>query len=352
MKIKVFDFFSGCGGTSTGFARAGMEVVFGLDNDPDAAATFRANVKGATFIENDIREVKTDVLAPLLRGKGYKTLFSCCAPCQPFSRQSRAKTKGDPRRSLLLEFGRFVRRWKPDYIFVENVPGLQRVDGQAGPLSEFTVLLSRIGYSFDIKVVPALAFGVPQKRERLILMAAKTGDLKIPSPTHGTARRPVSTVRDWIGGLPPLRAGEADPSDPDHRAMALSAINLKRIAATPEGGGRGGWPESLRLDCHQRFDGHTDVYGRLAWDRPAAGLTTRCISYSNGRFGHPTEDRAISVREAACLQTFPRRYKFFGTLTSKAMQVGNAVPPLMARAIGRAFVKHALDVCGRHHADT
>ena len=118
-------------------------------------------------------------------------------------------------------------------------------------------------------------------------------------------------------------------------------MNLRRIAATPEGGGRRNWPKSLRLDCHREFDGHSDVYGRLAWDRPAAGLTTRCISYSNGRFGHPTQNRAISVREAACLQTFPRGYKFVGTLESKARQVGNAVPPLMARAIGRTYAKHA-----------
>jgi DNA (cytosine-5)-methyltransferase 1 len=341
MKIKVFDFFSGCGGTSTGFMMAGMNVVFGLDNDPDAAATFRANIKGATFVEKDIRMVKVDVLAPLLGGKGFKMLFSCCAPCQPFSKQSRTKTDGDPRRSLLLEFGRFVKHWKPDYVFVENVPGLQRVDGLAGPLPEFVGLLTKLDYSFEIKVVPALAFGVPQKRERLILVATKAGELKIPLPTHGAKRRPVSTVRDWIGGLPPLRAGSVDPKDPDHRAMALSPINLRRIAATPEGGGRDGWPKSLLLDCHHEHEGHTDVYGRLAWDRPAAGLTTRCISYSNGRFGHPTQDRAISVREAACLQTFPRRYRFVGTLESKARQVGNAVPPLMAKAIGGAYVKHA-----------
>jgi DNA (cytosine-5)-methyltransferase 1 len=341
MKIKVFDFFSGCGGTSTGFRMAGLDVVFGLDNDPDAAATFCANVAGAMFVENDIRKVKTGILEPQLRGKGFKTLFSCCAPCQPFSKQSRTKTKGDPRRSLLLEFGRFVRRWKPDYVFVENVPGLQRVDGLAGPLPEFIGLLKKLRYSFDLKVVPALAFGVPQKRERLILMATKIGELKIPPATHGTTRKPVSTVRDWIGRLPPLLAGSSDPRDPDHRAMALEAINLKRIAATSEGGGRDSWPRSLRLDCHRRFDGHTDVYGRLAWDRPAAGLTTRCISYSNGRFGHPTQNRAISVREAACLQTFPRKYRFVGSLESKARQVGNAVPPLMARAIGKAFLAHA-----------
>jgi len=159
--------------------------------------------------------------------------------------------------------------------------------------------------------------------------------------THGTARRPVATVRDWIDGLPAIAAGCTDSDDPDHRAAALSATNLRRIAATPEGGGREAWPRSLLLDCHRKFEGHSDVYGRLAWDRPAAGLTTRCISYSNGRFGHPNQDRALSVREAACLQTFPRRYRFVGSLESKARQVGNAVPPLMAKAIGKAFLAHA-----------
>jgi DNA (cytosine-5)-methyltransferase 1 len=343
-KVRVFDFFSGCGGTSTGFGMAGLDVVFGLDNDPDAAATFRANVEGATFVEEDIRLVPTGILAPLMKGRGYKTLFSCCAPCQPFSKQTRTKKEKDSRRSLLLEFGRFVKRWKPDYLFVENVPGLQRIDGRAGPLPEFIALLDMLGYSYDLKVVPASGFGVPQKRERLIMMASKAGALKIPKLTHGTPRRPFATVQDWIGTLPPLLAGATDPKDPDHRAMALSDINLKRIAATPEGGGRDGWPDALKLDCHRKFEGHTDVYGRLAWDRPASGLTTRCISYSNGRFGHPTQDRAISVREAACLQTFPRKYRFVGALASKARQVGNAVPPLMAKAIGRAYVKHASEV--------
>lgn len=340
--IKVFDFFAGCGGTSFGFNAAGMQVVFGLDNDPDAAATFRANIKGAMFIEKDIRKVGTSVLAPLLSTRNAPVLFSCCAPCQPFSKQSRAKSDGDPRRSLLSEFGRFVRRWKPDYVFLENVPGLQRVDESDGPLPQFIRLLGRLDYSFDMKVVPALSFGVPQKRERLILMAGKTAGLKIPSPTHGTTKRPVATVRDWIGGLPAIEAGEVDPKDLDHRAANLSKINLRRIAATPEGGGRESWPVTLMLECHRRFEGHTDVYGRLSWDRPAAGLTTRCISYSNGRFGHPVQNRAISIREAACLQTFPRTYRFIGSLESRARQVGNAVPPLMANVIGKVYMKHAV----------
>lgn len=339
--IRVFDFFSGCGGTSLGFAQAGMKVVLGLDNDPDAAETFRKNIKGAAFIEKDIRKVPTGALAPLLGSAGGPVLFSCCAPCQPFSRQSRSKSARDPRRSLLGEFARFVKRWTPDYIFVENVPGLQHVERSEGPLGQFVALLDRMGYSHVVEVLPASCFGVPQKRERLILLASRRPGLKIPPATHGSSRRPAATVRDWIGNLPAILAGEAHPTDPDHRAAGLSATNLKRIAATPEGGGRDAWPRSLWLDCHKKFDGHTDVYGRLAWDRPASGLTTRCISYSNGRFGHPDQNRAISIREAACLQTFPRKYKFAGSHESKARQVGNAVPPLMAKAIGKAFLAHA-----------
>lgn len=339
--IQVFDFFSGCGGTSLGFSQAGLKVVLGLDNDPDAAQTFRKNIPGASFIEKDIRKVSTSELAPLMRMSNGPVLFSCCAPCQPFSRQSRTKSSADPRRSLLAEFARFVTRWKPDYIFVENVPGLQRVETHEGPLGQFIAVLEKLKYSYAVEVLPALSFGVPQKRERLILMASRRPGLSFPRPTHGTKGRRAATVRDWIGRLPAIEAGEAHPVDPDHRAAGLSDLNLRRIAATPEGGGRDSWPKSLWLDCHKKFDGHTDVYGRLAWDRPAAGLTTRCISYSNGRFGHPQQNRAISIREAACLQTFPLRYRFVGSYESKARQVGNAVPPLMAKAVGRAFLVHA-----------
>jgi DNA (cytosine-5)-methyltransferase 1 len=337
--IRVVDFFSGCGGTSLGFSQAGMRVVLGIDSDADAAATFQVNIKGARFLEDDICTVSAGELAPFLDASG-PFLFSCCAPCQPFSKQNRLSRPHDPRRSLLGEFGRFVRRWRPEYIFVENVPGLQHVGNSEGPLSEFLTLLTKLRYSHVLAVLPALSYGVPQRRERLILLASKTPGLAIPPPTHGKKLRPVATVRDWIGDLPPLMAGESHPADSDHQASGLSMINLKRIAATPEGGGRDSWPKSLWLDCHKKFRGHSDVYGRLSWDRPAAGLTTRCISYSNGRFGHPIQDRAISVREAACLQTFPRHYKFMGSQESKARQIGNAVPPLMAKVIGEAIVSH------------
>lgn len=163
--------------------------------------------------------------------------------------------------------------------------------------------------------------------------------MHIPAPTHGpdAPEGGYTTVANWIKDLPEISAGQTHPSDPDHSAAKLADINLQRIRATPEGGSRDSWPRSLWLECHKNYSGHSDVYGRLAWNKQASGLTTRCTSYSNGRFGHPTQDRAISVREAACLQTFPRSYEFTGTLTSKARQIGNAVPPRMAEAFGKAF---------------
>jgi DNA (cytosine-5)-methyltransferase 1 len=339
--IKVFDFFSGCGGTSAGLQRAGMEVVLGLDNNPHAAATFRVNCPKAKFIEQDIKTVDPSILKPYVSKTNVATLFCGCAPCQPFSKQNRHSNGADERRTLLFEFTRFVRYWKPDFGLVENVPGLQRVERHSGPLDYFLDQLKDLQYSFDLGVLPALWYGVPQTRERLILLASRRPGLTLPPATHGLDKRPFSTVRDWIGSMPPLRAGQTHTRDPDHQAASLSPINLARISATPEGGGREAWPRSLWLECHKDHVGHSDVYGRLAWDRPASGLTTRCISYSNGRFGHPDQDRALSVREAACLQTFPRSYRFVGSLTSKACQIGNAVPPLMATHIGKTIIAHA-----------
>lgn len=338
--IKVFDFFSGCGGTSCGFQQAGLDIVLGLDFDKDAANTYRINFPTASFIEGDIRTLNVDILQPWIVARDSPILFSGCAPCQPFSRQNQNKIKTDPRRSLLAEFGRFVEHWLPDYVFIENVPGMQRMKGDTGPLKSFKTLLKKLGYSFDVKILPALWFGVPQTRERLVLLASRHAEITLPEATHGAGKTPFTTVRDWIADLPPLVAGETDPRDPNHQAASLSELNLTRIASTPEGGGRQHWPQNLLLECHKNHTGHTDVYGRLTWSKPAAGLTTRCISYSNGRFGHPEQNRALSVREAASLQTFPRSFSFSGNLNSKARQIGNAVPPLMARCVGNSIRDH------------
>ncbi|MGO0790050.1 DNA cytosine methyltransferase [Herbaspirillum seropedicae] len=341
MAIQVFDFFSGCGGTSCGFEQAGMKIVLGLDFDHDSANTFQANFPRASFIREDIRALSTDVLAPFMKNRRHPVLFSGCAPCQPFSKQNKHTDESDDRRYLLDEFARFVKAWRPEYVFVENVPGMQKIaQEKSGPLPSFLRLLKRLGYKFSFGVIPAMSYGVPQKRDRFVLLASLDEKIHLPTATHGPDLKPYTTVRTWIDGLPPLQAGEVSEEDPDHAAASLSELNLLRIRSTPEGGGRHDWPQELWLDCHKTHSGHSDVYGRLAWDRPAAGLTTKCISYSNGRFGHPVEDRALSIREAACLQTFPRDYVFRGQLKSRARQVGNAVPPLMAKRVGKQIISH------------
>jgi DNA (cytosine-5)-methyltransferase 1 len=193
-------------------------------------------------------------------------------------------------------------------------------------------------------VVESRDYGVPQRRRRLVVMASRLGPLAFPRPTHGPngASQSYSTVWQWIGALPPITAGETHADLPNHRASALSRLNLERIRATPEGGSRSAWPDHLKLDCHMNgHKGHTDVYGRMRKHAPASGLTTRCISLSNGRFGHPVQDRAISVREAACIQTFPLDFEFRGSLNSMARQVGNAVPVLLAQRLGHRVLSHA-----------
>lgn len=343
MSIKVFDFFSGCGGTSLGFNNAGLEVVFALDNDLTALESFNRNMPDAYTMNSDIKQVSPVSLETYVGIRDKPILFCGCAPCQPFSRQNNHKSNKDPRLNLLSEFFRFVKYWIPEYVVVENVPGMQCIKGYS-PFNNFVSQLKCIGYNVSYKVVSAGDYGVPQKRERLILIATTISEIEFPKCTHGNdAKKEHSTVRDWIDGLPTIEAGETDDLDQDHRAAKLSEMNLKRIRATPEGRGRNSWPKELWLNCHKNHSGHTDVYGRLHWDKRSSGLTTKCISYSNGRFGHPLQDRALSIREAACLQTFPRTYRFSGTLQSKARQIGNAVPPLLAQRIGDAILKHYID---------
>jgi len=333
MSIQVYDFFSGCGGTSCGLEAAGLEIAFGLDIDSDASSTFQKNFPNAEVCSEDIKKIVPAYLVSLIGQRQQPLLFCGCAPCQPFSKQNRQQKKQDDRKGLLLEFARFVEYWNPEYVLVENVPGLQNI-GQSTVFNKFLSMLEKDGYKWSIDILPAKSFGVPQSRKRLVLLASRDGIPGLPKDTHGPkTSAPYSTVKDWITGLPRLTAGQTDLDDPDHQSAKLSKLNIKRIQATPEGGGRGSWPAKLRLDCHKNHIGHSDVYGRLSWERLASALTTKCISYSNGRFGHPDQDRAISLREAACLQTFPRNYQFCGSLQSRARQIGNAVPPLMAQKI-------------------
>lgn len=343
-KIKVFDFFSGCGGTSKGLQTAGMDIVLGLDIDKDSEATYLANFLGAEFIRQDISSVETQSIKNAIQKCGSSPLLFCgCAPCQPFTKQNTLKKTDDVRAPLLNEFQRFVEYYEPEYVFVENVPGMQKIKNEKSPFTDFITALKLKGYSVSYAVKAAQNYGVPQYRRRLVLIASRLGYIDLPGETHGEGenKEKYATVWDYISDLPSIRAGEEHPEIPNHRAANLSELNLKRIKAMPPGGSRKDWPDELKLDCHaENYSGHTDVYGRMKWNAPASGLTTRCISLSNGRFGHPDQDRAISAREAACLQTFPMDFVFHGNLGSVARQIGNAVPVKLAEVFGQHIINH------------
>ena len=295
--LRVLDFFCGCGGSSAGLQASGMEIAFGLDNDLDAARTFQTNFPDAAFMCADIASVPASALDDVVAASAkHPLLFNACAPCQPFSRQRNyAAAPDDGRLGLLDHFSRFLRRFRPELIFVENVPGLR--DGILGGdvFERLIQTLGELGYSTSHQIVRSQDYGVPQRRARLVLIASVFGQIAFPAPTHGDGARytEYATVSEWIGGLPAISAGETHPLIPSHRAASLSPLNLRRVQATPPGGG---WrdlpPELMPASRRSGFGGFTDVYGRLAWDAPAPALTTRCISYSNGRFGHPNQDRA------------------------------------------------------------
>jgi len=341
--IDVVDFFCGCGGTSSGLSKAGMNIIAGIDFDKEAGRTYSHNFPDATFFEDDIAKLPTYILGDLLdKNRHQPLLFSACAPCQPYTRQKTQKPENDERLNLLDEFHRFVSVFRPEYILIENVPGLQKIKSDNGVLGRFLKLLDTLNYSHDVTVLSSQDYGVPQRRRRLVLVASSLGTINIPEPTHGPGRsiEDYENVWSWISDLPPIEAGEKHPKIKNHQAAKLSDLNLERINATPEGGSRLDWPEKLRLECHKSHTGHTDVYGRLRKMRPATAMTTRCISLSNGRFGHPEQARAISVREAARLQTFEDDFEFFGSLNSMARQIGNAVPVQLANVIGKHFNTH------------
>ena len=340
MRPSVIDFFCGCGGTSAGLAQAGMEILGGIDVDSIALGTFKKNFPNAAAIEADITELTVTNLRDQLGRIKRPLVFAACAPCQPFSKQNRYKQESDGRGTLLDELHEFVEEMKPDYIVLENVPGLQRI--KEGPFFKFLAFLESSGYEYDFDVKDAVNYGVPQTRRRLVLLASRHGAICLPKPTHGASAdmKAYETVADAISNYPELEAGAKDCSVANHEAAKISDINIERLKHTPEGGDRRDWPDRLVLECHKRKVGYTDTYGRLKGNEPAKTLTTKCFSISNGRFGHPSQNRALSVREAAALQTFPDEFEFEGTLTQAARQVGNAVPVKFAKALGDAILSH------------
>lgn len=336
------DFFCGAGGLTRGLLDAGIRVVVGVDVDKGCKETFERNNAPATFLSADMRSLTVAELKKLLpKHRSDDLLLAACAPCQPFSKHKKHRG-GDDQSRLLSHFGRFVEGLRPGYIFIENVPGITKIGGFS-TFRRFRKLLDKLHYSVAEGVLDAKDYGVPQTRRRYVIIAVKKGVVRLPPQTHGQGLKEYRTVRQAFKGLPPLKAGQEHKTVPNHSASNLSKLNLRRIGSCPkDGGDRRDWRANLQLDCHKDEDaGHTDTYGRMWWDRPAPALTCKCVSLSNGRYGHPTQDRAISLREAASLQSFSRKYRFLGSSrVHLAQQIGNAVPVLLAKAAGSTLLAH------------
>lgn len=342
--IEAVDLFCGIGGLSYGLEKARVSVKAGLDIDPKCRHAFDHNISGK-FLLRDVTTLSGDEISPLY-SKGSVSLLAGCAPCQPYSTYRRA-TKGMPRQpewDLVEKFGQLVEEVGPDLVTMENVP----------PLADqpvFASLLSSLhGYNVDWDIVEMKALGLPQTRKRLVLVGSKIGPIKLEFKM-----RKIATVRETISDLPPLKAGTSAKDDPMHRASRLSPLNLQRIRASRPGGTWRDWPPKLRAACHKRESGATfpSVYGRMSWDEPSPTITTQCFGFGNGRFGHPDQDRAISLREAAMLQGFPRDYEFLPmggnpNFASFGRLIGNAVPVPLGQALGELFTNHVTECAGKN----
>lgn len=343
-KLRAVDFFCGAGGVTCGFTKGGIDVIAGIDVDGDCKLTYEANNKGSKFIHADISEYTPEQLAKSvgIKRDDKNLVFVGCSPCQYYTIIQTSKEKSKKSKLLLEDFERFVEYFLPGYIFVENVPGIETK--RDSPLRNFKKLLDCLGYSYDDRVVNAKNYKVPQSRKRYVLIASRN-HAWVDIPEERPNER--MTVRNFIAakqGFKPIKAGHIDRSLRLHTTAALSAKNLERIKKTPKNGGtRFAWKDdlSLQLPCYKGNDGmFADVYGRMYWDKPSPTITTRFLSISNGRFGHPTQNRGISLREGATLQSFPKTYKFYARKSEMvAKMIGNAVPPMMAKKMAEGLVK-------------
>jgi len=336
-KLTAVDLFCGCGGLTLGLKRAGFLVLGAVDVDHLSVKSYKENHCDVRVWEKDIRELDAqELLDALGLTKGRLDLLAGCPPCQGFSRMrtlNGAVSVDDPRNDLLLEFQRFVEALRPRAVMMENVPGL--ADDER--FASFRRKMRQLGYFGHHRILNAADYGVPQRRRRLIYLAGL--GVEIP---FGRKSRKIKKVKDAIGGLP--KAGESgDPVHdmPERRSPKVMAL-IRRIPK--DGGSRTDLPEEFQLDCHKRCNGFKDVYGRMAWNDVAPTITSGCFNPSKGRFLHPEEDRAITMREAAMLQGFPRGYRFpiMNNKSALALMIGNALPPPFSAAIGGS-VRRALE---------
>ena len=339
--LHAVDLFCGVGGLTHGLKMAGVPVVAGVDFDPICRFPFEVN-NSAKFLHQDVAAMTGKELKALFPKSSLRILAGC-APCQAFSRYARCnRTKDEDKWGLLNHFGRLVADSRPEIVSMENVPELQRET----IFRNFVGTLETAGYEVSYKNVFCPDYGVPQHRTRLVLLASLFGPLALEPPTQPIGAH--RTVRQAISYLTPLKAGQADPNDPLHRSSRLTNINLQRIRHSTPGGSWSDWPLRLVAECHKVESGKTypSVYGRMEWDKPSPTITTQFFGYGNGRFGHPVQNRALSLREGAILQSFPPDYHFFPPSTSPSFAalgrlIGNAVPVRLGEVIGNSIVRHA-----------
>jgi DNA (cytosine-5)-methyltransferase 1 len=350
--IACVDVFCGVGGLTHGLAKGGVQVIAGIDVDPECRFPYETNNE-ARFLELDIREVSGTQLRALWGNDRY-SLLAGCAPCQPFSTYGRRKGRRSSKKKwgLVAEFGRLVKESNPDFVTMENVPQLVG----HGVFAEFVSSLS--DYQVWWEVIDCTRYGVPQTRKRLVLLASRLGPIRMVPPAMPIDEKADEpTARKAIFGLKPLRAGEYDPNDSLHAACRLSKLNLRRIMASKPGGTWRDWNPDLVAKCHKKNSGETypSVYGRMEWDAPAPTITTQSFGYGNGRFGHPEQDRAITLREAAMLQTFPSSYSFLPTggkvrYSVLGRLIGNAVPVRIGETVAASLFQHLSEQKNRKEA--
>ena len=341
MSLTAVDLFCGAGGLSLGLEKAGIRVICGVDNWSAATKTYSANFRHP-ILAADVVDLGASQIRRFVGAVGsHVDLVVGGPPCQGFSVQ-RIGSDHDRRNNLVLEFARIVLDLRPRMFLMENVPGLLGKRGR--PILEtFELKVSSAGYRVKSALLNACEYGVPQSRRRVFICGWPRGEreFSFPRPTHSSTD--YLTVWDAIGNLaPPPKDCSPLPEDPLHRRTRLSPLNLRRLRHIPPGGGMQDLPVHLRVACHRRgagLIGHRFVYGRLAPDQPSATITARFDSFTRGKFGHPYENRNISLREGARLQSFPDTFEFIGNQESVAALIGNAVPPVLATALGRQIVR-------------
>lgn len=334
------DLFCGAGGLTHGFHLEGYAVTAGIDVDEDCRFPYEHN-NSAPFVRRDVGDLTAADIEKLFYPDEPRILVGC-APCQPFSTYN--QKNADPKWRLVDKFADLITSVLPDVVSMENVPRL--LDFQDGQVIDaFVSKLEAHDYTVEKQIVYAPDYGVPQRRSRLVVLASRKGPISLIPPT--CAREVHPTVQEAIGRLPRLEAGAVDPADRLHRSSRLSEQNLRRIRASKQGGSWHDWDEALRADCH-RVDtgfGYRSVYGRMVADQPSPTITTQFFGFGNGRFGHPIQDRGLSLREGAILQSFPASYEFVPAdqqvqFKKLGRMIGNAVPVLLGRAIAQSIRAH------------